>query len=111
MKIDCTIDNELSLDLCFLKKQNHRKSTQDIKTIREKLCRSYVLGRVNVSDSQRFCCQMEVSNAVTENRTNTLIQEDRKLTVSQIDVISNASVGTVYTIIHDKLQSRINCAH
>lgn len=35
----------------------------------------YILRRINVSDSQRSERQVEVSNAVTENRIDTLIQE------------------------------------
>lgn len=45
----------------------------------------------------------------TENRT--LIQEDRRITESQINVIYNVSVVTAYTIIHDKLKYRKPSAH
>lgn len=70
----------------------------------------YKLGRTNVSDVQRSGRPIEVSNALMENRIETLIQEDRRITVAQIAETCHTSVGTVHSIIHDKLKYRKTCA-
>lgn len=67
--------------------------------------------RINVSDSQRFGNPEEVTSAVTENQIEKSIQEYGRITVGRIAVICNRSVGTVHSIIHDKLKYRKTCAH
>lgn len=61
---------------------------------------------MNVSDLQRSGYPVEMM----KNRIDTLFEEDRRITVSQIVLFCNASVGKVHITIHDELKYLKTCA-
>lgn len=63
-------------------------------------------GRTSVTDEQRSGRPKEVSTPALESRIDNMIREDRRVTVEQMAENLQVSVGTVYSIISDKLRYR-----
>lgn len=75
-----------------------------------KWIKQFHLDRISVTDLHRFGRSVEVSTDALQNCINDLIRDDRRIKIATIAELCNVSVGTVHSIIHDKLINRKTCS-
>jgi HD-GYP domain-containing protein (c-di-GMP phosphodiesterase class II) len=63
-------------------------------------------GRTNVTDEDRSVRPITSSSVTNVDRLNTLIQENRRITVSAVANVLDISYGSAYSIMHDELKYR-----
>jgi transposase len=67
-------------------------------------------GRTNVTGEDRSGGPITSSTLTNVDRVNTLIQENRQITVSAVANVLDISYGSTYSIMHDELKYRKVCS-
>jgi hypothetical protein len=67
-------------------------------------------GRMNVTGEDRSGCPITSSSVTNVDCVNTLIQENRRITVSAVANVLDISYGSAYSIMHDELKYRKVCS-